>query len=101
MDTTFERDLDDSIKKWPDEAGYFSWEDVYKQHWGNNMTARILNRFIDDKLLKPNASVATYSLTSEGYEVKRNNDEKGYVARKIKNKEKEDREMELFQLSKQ
>src|SRR5437899_2064120 len=100
MNNNFEKDLDEAIKKWPENVVYYTWEEVFKDEYGKNMKLHLLNRLADDKLIKSNGADG-YCLTSQGYDVKRNIEANGYVAQRKKEREKEEREITLFHLSKQ
>lgn len=102
MNTDFEKILDDVLRKWKDSVGNYPWEEMFGGSYGNDVKLHVLNRLSKDGLMKQvnNGTVAMFGLTPEGYDVKRNIDLVGYVAQKIKSKEKEEREIQLFHLSK-
>jgi len=104
MYDNFEKDLDDAIEKWPDQVGQYEWDKALPHINGLNMRNRIINKLIKDDYLMQmpgNTGVAYYYLTPDGFEVKRNITENGYVAQKRKAKEKEERENATFHMTKE
>src|SRR5690349_4847137 len=83
MNNDFEKTLDEIIKKWPEQVGNYTWEEMFGGAYGNDVKLHVLNRLHDDGLIKQSNSgqPVRYFLNSMGHDIKRHIDSKGYVAR--------------------